>query len=210
MRKVLLILPLLLMSAVMADSVCKYTPGQTIFRCSDVLPTTVITPGTTGNLTIYCCLTGDAYNTTDEYNIIFNIINNDTSRDRVTLSNGSIGYQTSITYYTASNWVTSVDYPETATGFEAFPVTVYFSVPVYEIGFLPGTIFKARFDVRLNTGGTLGLNIGVLPNIIIPGDYNPLTYPLMVGLPVAGIIGVGVYIMLKKKKHHRKMKKASK
>jgi len=210
MRKLLLLIPLLMMSAVMADDVCRYTPGQTIFRCNDVLPNAVIAPGTTGNITIYCCLTGDDYNTTDEYNVIINVITNYTHNKRITDPNGTVYYQLVTDDYEPSRWITSIDYPTTASGFEAFPITIYFNMPSYGSGFLPSTSFRGRFEVMMDIPGGASPNIVIFPLIQIPGDWNPLNYPLMIGLPVAAVIGIVVGIMFKKKRCHKKMKKASK
>ncbi len=203
MKRLLLIL--LLLNASLADNVCKYVPGQTIFRCDNVVPTSVITPGTEGEITVYCCFTGDLFNNSDEYSIITDIVTNHTFRKQHVYPNGSVWVSSNNTIYQASYWITSVDAPESAKGFTPFPVTIHFKMPSSGEGFLPGALFKARVDVMADLPGALTPNIPVLPNIMIPSDWTPFNAfkPVIISslLLLAGII---IFKKVKFTKNHKK------
>jgi len=204
MKRMLLLLPLLL-NITFADEVCKYIPGQTIFRCDNVLPNIVFTPGGSGNLTIYCCLTGNNFNTTDKYPVSVTIITNKTFRKQVTDANGAIKVETNLKIYDGSYWITSVDAPDSYKGFEAFPITVHFNTPASYPKFSPGALLKARFDVLMNIPGSMAPNIAVLPNMIVSQDWNPFNWTLI--LFIVTIISIVVAIIFKKAKQHKKIRK---
>ncbi|HLE06923.1 MAG TPA: hypothetical protein VI790_06210 [Candidatus Nanoarchaeia archaeon] len=198
---------LLTIGCASAEDVCRYIPGQTIFKCNDVLPNIVVMPGTSANLTIYCCLTGDTLNNTEtNYNTQITIIHNETFRKQIS-TNGTLSIQENLKIYKASDWITSIDAPESLLGFEEFPIKVELSIP-YDNSLYPAEIIKARFDVLVDLPGGMAPNIAVLPNIIISQGWAPINYNLIYTVIIVSIIIIAGLFIFKRLKRNKMMKEA--
>lgn len=189
------------------EDVCRYISGQTIFRCNEAMPNVVITPGQETNLTIYCCLTGDAYNNSNTYQTNINIVFNETF-GRQYVVNGERITETSKTFYNASQWISKYYLPENVTGFEAFEVIITFNAPMHHSYYKENMVVKSRFDLSINIPGKMIPQLAILPNVRLPADYKPLDYKIYVyTISGAVLLLILILITFKNNKFNQKVRK---
>lgn len=157
------------------EDVCRYIPGQTIFRCNDAMPNVVITPGQETNLTIYCCLTGDLYNNTDKYNLIFNKVPYESYSSQSSEGGLRVIHQ-NIDYYNSTKWISNYYVPETISGFNSFPVIITYSPPLFDSVYDGGLMLKSRLDLSVDIPGKMVLKYAIIPSVRLPIDYKPINY----------------------------------
>jgi hypothetical protein len=189
-----------------SEDVCKYVAGQTIFRCDNSMPNLVITPGTEQNLTINCCLTGDSYNNTDNYNAHINIVLNQ-SFGKQYVENETRITEINLVIYNSSKWIADYYLPENITGFQAFPVTITYKTPLFSNEYIKGAVLKSRFDLSVNIPGTMIPQLAILPNIMLPADYKPIDYMIYVYL-IGGAVLLAILFIItfKSSKINQKVK----
>jgi hypothetical protein len=185
-----LIISLISINTVFCEDVCRYIPGQTIFRCDDSMPSLVIVPGTEQNLTINCCVTGDSYNNNNTYKTNLDIINDESFGNQYIDENGTRIYETRVVKYNSSKWISAYYLPEDIKGFETFEVKITYKTPLYDSEYKASVILKSRFDLSINIPGKMIPKLAILPNIILPIDYKPLDYRIYV------LIGIGAVALL--------------
>lgn len=204
----ILIISLISINTAFSEDVCRYIPGQTIFRCDDSMPSLVIEPGTEQNLTITCCLTGDAYNNNNTYKTNLDIIEDESFGNQYIDENGTRIYETRVVKYNSSKWIIAYYLPENIKGFETFEVKITYKTPLYDSEYKASVILKSRFDLSVNIPGKMIPKLAILPNIMLPIDYKPLDYRILV---LIGIGGTALLILLiitfKSNRFNQKMKR---
>jgi len=204
---ILLIALIILNAGFSSTAACSYSPTNYVWHCSNNSPGVSITPGSEGELTFYCCYTGPGLNDTDEYNLHIEKLFNYTRS--VQQQNGS--YLIEFTDYVASDFITSIDYPQVVNPNIDIPITVHFSMPDYDENYAPSTAIRARTDVMLNTGGAFILNNAVIIRVVIPAEWEaPLLIRirdfilnnaiLCAGVLLIAIIAILAFYYRKKKK----------
>lgn len=188
-----------------STSSCISNVASSTWHCSNNSPGISLSPGETTNYTILCCYTSPGLTGEEEYSLSIDKLS--TYSRNVQQPDGS--WVMEQTDYVATEFIKSIDYPETVNPNIDIPVVITFSLPEEHELYEPNAVLKSRTDFKLTTDSAFILNNAIEARVIIPGEWSPSLFVvlksfiannyLLLGAILLLLIVIAVFFYFKKK-----------